>query len=242
MGDIITAPFDYSVIDQDARDDVRDAAMRIKVRMARTAADIIDIGNDLIAVKAALGHGRFLAWIDAEFGMTERTAQNFMQVGERFRDKSETVSDFTVSALYALAAPSTPADIVMEVTERAAKGEAFTAADIKAMKAEWASERDVLKTKAARSDAIKQDFEQQLADLQDKLATVRDEAETLRFEAARAQAAPANPAPGAPHQQTLVLSQANAIIGAWNRACPEAREIAMDQMDGGPVFDRTRAA
>jgi hypothetical protein len=43
-------------------------------------------------------------------------------------------------------------------------------------------------------------------------------------------------------EQDVILAQANAIIAAWNRACPEAREIAMDQMDGGPVFDRSRAA
>jgi hypothetical protein len=43
-------------------------------------------------------------------------------------------------------------------------------------------------------------------------------------------------------EQDVVLAQANAIVAAWNRACPEARAIAMDQMDGGPVFDRTRAA
>lgn len=41
--------------------------------------------------------------------------------------------------------------------------------------------------------------------------------------------------------QEVIIKQADAIIAAWNRACPEARSIAMDQMDG-PVFDRTRAA
>ncbi len=43
-------------------------------------------------------------------------------------------------------------------------------------------------------------------------------------------------------QEDVILMQANAIVAAWNRASPEAREIAMDQMDGGPVFDRSRAA
>lgn len=43
-------------------------------------------------------------------------------------------------------------------------------------------------------------------------------------------------------QEDVILAQANAIIAAWNRASPEARAIAMDQMDGGPIFDRSRAA
>lgn len=42
-------------------------------------------------------------------------------------------------------------------------------------------------------------------------------------------------------EQDAILAQANAIVSAWNRACPEAREIAMEQIDS-PVFDRTHAA
>jgi len=41
-------------------------------------------------------------------------------------------------------------------------------------------------------------------------------------------------------EHDVILAQANAIIAAWNRACPEAREIAMDTIDG-PVFDSTKA-
>lgn len=38
-----------------------------------------------------------------------------------------------------------------------------------------------------------------------------------------------------------IIREANAIVGAWNRARQEARELALDQIDA-PVFDRTRAA
>jgi hypothetical protein len=241
MSDMVVSAFDYSLIDQDARDDVRDAAVRIKVRMARTAADIVEIGKDLLAVKGALGHGHFLSWIDAEFGMAERTARNFMSVAGRFGGKSATVADLAPTALYALAAPSTPDAVVEHVIERAEAGENPDAAEIKALKAAWLEERRELKAKAERADSIKHDVEQQLLDAQRKLAEVRDEADTLRQEASRPRLVPP-PAPGDPHEQTLVLSQASAIIAAWNRACPKAREIAMDQMEGGPVFDRTRAA
>lgn len=54
-----------------------------------------------------------------------------------------------------------------------------------------------------------------------------------------------NPPPVAPivvrSDQDVILSQANAIVSAWNRACPEARDIALQQIDG-PVFDNARAA
>lgn len=41
-------------------------------------------------------------------------------------------------------------------------------------------------------------------------------------------------------EQDVVLAQANAIIAAWNRACPEAREIALETIDE-PIFERTNA-
>jgi hypothetical protein len=36
---------------------------------------MIQAGADLIRAKELLGHGRFGAWLDAEFGMSHRTAQ-----------------------------------------------------------------------------------------------------------------------------------------------------------------------
>lgn len=249
MNDLVVNGFDYSVIDEICRDDVRDAAVRIKVRMARTASDIIDIGRDLIAVKEALPHGQFLPWIDAEFGMTDRTALNFTRVAERFSAKSETISDLTPTVLYALAAPSTSDEIVEEVTERAANGETFTASDIKAMKDEWNAEKCELKAKieetklkANKADAIKQDYEQQLSDLSDKLSKARDSNDTLKHELAQAKASTVAALPhAAKPDRSVIMDQANAIISAYNRACPEAREIAMEQIDS-PVFDRTAAA
>jgi ParB family chromosome partitioning protein len=63
------------------------------------------------------------------------------------------------------------------------------------------------------------------------------------IERARAPKAPAEVIPiSARSEQDAVLAQVNAIISAWNRACPEARAIAMDQLEGGPVFDRSASA
>lgn len=48
--------------------------------MGSAVQAIVEVGRDLIAVKAALGHGRFLAWIGAEFQMSEDTARQFTRV------------------------------------------------------------------------------------------------------------------------------------------------------------------
>lgn len=58
-----------------------------------------------------------------------------------------------------------------------------------------------------------------------------------------------NPKPPAPikaaqepeSEAEAIIREANAIVSAWNRARQEARDMALDQIDG-PVFDRTRAA
>jgi hypothetical protein len=110
------APHDVEVI-------VQEATTRIKARMTRAAADIIEIGQDLITVKKALSHGCFLSWISTEFSMSDQTARRFMHVAEAFGDKINTVLDLSPTVLYELAAPSTPATIRAEAIERAAQGE-----------------------------------------------------------------------------------------------------------------------
>jgi hypothetical protein len=80
--------------------------------LKRTAEDIIAIGQDLIAVKSRLGHGKFTPWLDSEFGMTDRHARNFMNVASRFGSKSEIISDLPVTVIYELASPSTPDNVI----------------------------------------------------------------------------------------------------------------------------------
>ncbi len=105
--------------------------------MKRTAQGIIEIGQRLIGVKNQLGHGRFGDWLDAEFDWTERTAQQFINVARRF--KSENFSDLQLapSALYLLAAPSTPEAAREEALERASTGESITYTTAKQIKQKW---------------------------------------------------------------------------------------------------------
>ncbi|WP_028346057.1 DUF3102 domain-containing protein [Bradyrhizobium murdochi] len=110
---------------------LRDAAIRIRQRMSRTAEDIVEIGRDLIEVKGRLAHGEFLSWIDAEFRMSSDTTQRFMLVAKL---QIPPVAEFQPSVLYALAAPSTPEEVRAAVTEKVASGEAVTVADVKALK------------------------------------------------------------------------------------------------------------
>lgn len=119
------ALFDYAALDSETRIVVQQRTTEIKALMKRAASDIIEIGQKLIEVKARLGHGKFGAWLEAEFDWTERTAQRFIVVADRFT-KNDNLSAFAPSALYLLAAPSTPDSAREEALERAEQGEPIT--------------------------------------------------------------------------------------------------------------------
>jgi hypothetical protein len=72
--------------------------------------------------KAKLPHGIFLPWIETEFEMHEQSARRFMQVADRF-GKSNTMLDLTPTALYELAAPSTPPEVQAEVARTVSRAE-----------------------------------------------------------------------------------------------------------------------
>jgi hypothetical protein len=124
------AEFRYDLLDTSVADKVRTAASRIRDKVKKTIEDIIDVGNDLAAAKAALHHGEFGQWLKAEFGWGERTAQNFMSVADRFGSKSEIVADLSIqpTAAYILAAPSVPDEAREKAVSRAESGEQITSA------------------------------------------------------------------------------------------------------------------
>jgi|GEM_PF-6455319 len=99
------------------------AAERVRLRLKRTAEDIIAIGHELIAVKADLDHGQFQAWLQMEFDMTDRTARRFIQVAERFQTKSDIMSDLPATILYQLSAPLLDEDVALTVAEQVVDGD-----------------------------------------------------------------------------------------------------------------------
>jgi hypothetical protein len=106
------AAFDYASLDPALATDARAAIARIRARI-RSAR--YEIGHDLIAIKSQMDHGTFGNWIAAELGITLRTAENYMNAAKFVEGKSESVSLLPPSAIYALAAPSAPTEIVQEV-------------------------------------------------------------------------------------------------------------------------------
>ena len=126
--------YDYTQIaDEGDRNAVIGAAMAIKPLMRRTAEDLIQIGQELIAVKDFLPHGQFTPWIETEFSLHPRTARRMMAVAERLGHKADTLSDLSASVLYELAADSTPAEAVDRVVRLASSGENLTTKDVRSL-------------------------------------------------------------------------------------------------------------
>jgi Protein of unknown function (DUF3102) len=124
---LVARGFNYAALEPRAAERARSAADNIRQMVRKSLDDLIDIGSELLAVKEALGHGRFQAWLDAEFGWSERMARNFMAVAGRF-SKTAIIADLPIepTAAYLLAAPSTPDSACQAAIARARAGERIT--------------------------------------------------------------------------------------------------------------------
>jgi hypothetical protein len=107
---------------------VRERAVQIRETAKLTAKAIVRIGQWLTEVKERLPHGQWLPWLESEFGWSEWTARRFMGVYELVKSGNLHDLEIDVSALYLIAAPSTPEPVHREVIERAKRGEPMTRA------------------------------------------------------------------------------------------------------------------
>jgi hypothetical protein len=115
---IVGSSFDYSMLPAEIGREARAAAERIKQHM-RTA--FLDVGAELARIKERLPHGRFAPWLQAEFGMTARTAQNYMAAAA-LAAKYEIISLLPPTIIYA-SAPTTPEPARQEIVDRLQRGE-----------------------------------------------------------------------------------------------------------------------
>lgn len=119
--------FDYSKLDQETQILLRIRAGEIQGLAKRMASDTVAIGGKLAEVKDRLGgNGRFVEWLHTELRWSERTAYNFIAVYQKFHGEDLALENVAASALYLLAAPSTPAEAVAAAKQIANSGEQVT--------------------------------------------------------------------------------------------------------------------
>jgi len=121
--------FDYESLDTETRLFVQKATHEIRSAARVQARSVVGIGERLIAVKARLGHGNYLNWLEAEFEWGERTARRYMTAAEVYGTlfKTDTVSDLiAMRTLTLLASESTPEEAKQEVARLVTSGQRVT--------------------------------------------------------------------------------------------------------------------
>lgn len=148
--------FDYSTLDSTTSQFVQQQTGEIRALMKRTAQDIIEVGQKLLQVKKKLGHGRFGDWLQAEFQWSISAATRFMQVSEQFQFVNLANLDLAPSALYELAAPSTPPSARDEAVARAKAGEPISYTTAKTIKQKYAPPSKKPKPEAQQPEPVPQ--------------------------------------------------------------------------------------
>lgn len=109
--------YDYGQIDEDKREQVQEAALDILAHGKRAKESIIGMGQRLIDVKAILPEWTFTAWVKTEFELSDRMAQNMMNVARQYGERPEIISVLNDTVLYLLSAPSTPESARAEIEQ-----------------------------------------------------------------------------------------------------------------------------
>ncbi|MEM8777532.1 MAG: DUF3102 domain-containing protein [Cyanobacteria bacterium P01_G01_bin.49] len=121
------ASFDYEALEGEQGQTIQQLTGEIRDCLRRSAQDIWEIGLKLADVRTRLKYGQFDTWLQIEFGWSRRTAYNFISVYETFGERANLAQvDIATSALYLLAAPSTPQKVRDEFLQKAQAGQTIT--------------------------------------------------------------------------------------------------------------------
>jgi len=133
-----TQIFNYAALDSETRIVVQQRTGEIKEKIHSAAQVTWEIGQKLADVRARLKSRQFTSWIQAEFQLSRRTAYNYINVFESFANCANFAQiNIATSALYLLAAPSTPEEAREEALKRANQGESITHAEAKVIRSHY---------------------------------------------------------------------------------------------------------
>ncbi len=131
--------FSYAVLSREDEVAAKEDAAIIKAHMKSAAESIIAVGLALKRQKERLPHGMFLPWIEAEFGMSYRTANRIINRAEKWA-KVANLASFGAQAsaqlLDEISDDDTPQSVRDQVEALIVDGQKITAADVKRLKAE----------------------------------------------------------------------------------------------------------
>jgi hypothetical protein len=119
----------------DADAQLAEHAAAIRRLDKRTIETIVETGKHLIAAKELAGHGHWLSWLRQDLGWaSESSALRYMNVARLNESVRLTDLSIDLTALYRLASPSTPPEVVEHVV---ALGRRITDEDVAARMIEY---------------------------------------------------------------------------------------------------------
>ena len=116
------------------------AELAVKARALgkRMLSDVLELGEIFLEARSLIAHGHWLRWLENELGLSEDMARRFMDVSEmsKFRNLRDLGQQIPLSALYALARPSTSEETRDAVLALCEAGETVSLADVQVTIAE----------------------------------------------------------------------------------------------------------
>lgn len=108
--------FDYNALADETGSKVQQHTLEIKENLQQTISIIWEVGRKLFEIRNLLKPRCFKAWLESEFPGSRSNAYNNVNVYTAFPDPTS-IRDLPIdsSALYKLAAPSTPEDLRLRV-------------------------------------------------------------------------------------------------------------------------------
>lgn len=119
----------YALLAVEEAEKLRAATNRIHASRSSTAANLIVIGLELIAIRTEIP-GHFEEWLQLEFSMSRSSAYNYMRVAIRFGEVPQVLEVLPMATAYRLAAKATPADIRDAVVREIAAGRPVSAEEV----------------------------------------------------------------------------------------------------------------
>jgi hypothetical protein len=136
--------FDYAQMPDDLATRAKAVVMAVNALQEVEAGASVRIGIELSAIKAQLGHGLFLRWVEAEFPLSPRMSRYYMKLAARLSEEngkrvsylpkrlqfklvSLSVDDGVLEKVIASSAsghPMPPTEVLDLIEEQKAKGDA----------------------------------------------------------------------------------------------------------------------
>ncbi len=103
--------------------ELRESAARIRALRQKATEHAIDIGRELLRIKAGLPHGAFVRWVERECDFKIRTAQDLMKLARERQSNAEQAALLVPSTLRLFVSKTTPEPVRELVREKLKRGE-----------------------------------------------------------------------------------------------------------------------